>query len=210
MSDQWTIRGTQFANCNCAWGCPCQFNSPTTHGHCEAIEAGHIEEGKFNSTRLDGLSYALLVQWPGEIADGNGREQVIIDERANPAQREALRKIFYGESTAPGATHFNVFNSTMSEVLDPVYAPIQIEIDVATRRMSLDIPNLGRSRAHAIVDPHSGQEFQASFRLPNGFQLTDAEVGSGSTDVKAGIELHLSDSHAHFAALHMNQDGVIR
>ena len=69
---------------------------------------------------------------------------------------------------------------------------------------------MGESRAHAIVDPHSGQEFRASFRLPNGFQLSDAEVGSGTTDVKAGIELHLSDSHAHFATLHMNQDGVIR
>ena len=104
MPDQWMLRGTQFANCNCAWGCPCQFNAPTTHGHCEAIEAGHIEEGAFNEVRLDGLSYVMLVQWPGEIADGNGREQLIIDERADPAQREVLEKILLGESTAPGAT----------------------------------------------------------------------------------------------------------
>ena len=47
-------------------------------------------------------------------------------------------------------------------------------------------------------------------RYPNGFQLSEAEVGNGTTDLKAGIELHLSDSHAHFASLHMNQDGVIR
>ncbi len=83
MTDRWMIRGTQFANCNCDWGCPCQFNAPTTHGHCEAIEAGHIEEGEYNGTRLDGLNYVMLVQWPGEIADGNGREQFIIDERAD-------------------------------------------------------------------------------------------------------------------------------
>jgi hypothetical protein len=204
------IRGNQFANCNCAWGCPCQFNSPTTHGNCEAIEAGCIEEGVFNDTRLDGLNYAMLVQWPGEIADGNGREQIIIDERADAAQREALRKILHGESTAPGATHFNVFNSTMSEVLDPIYAPIRVEIDVAARRASVDLPGLGESNASAIVDPHSGQEFRASFHLPDGFQTTAAEVGTGNTNVKAGIELQLSDSHAHFSTLHMNQDGVIR
>jgi hypothetical protein len=53
MTERWFLRGTQFANCNCAWGCPCQFNSPTTHGHCEAIEAGHNEEGEYNGTRLD-------------------------------------------------------------------------------------------------------------------------------------------------------------
>lgn len=210
MTDRWTIRGTQFANCNCAWGCPCQFNSPTTHGHCEAIEAGHIEEGHFNETRLDGLNYAMLVQWPGEIAEGNGREQVIIDERADPAQREALRKILHGESTAPGATHFYVFNSTMSEVLDPIHAPIGVEIDVAARRARVDLGTLGRSSATPILDPNSGDEFQAGFRLPNGFQMTEAEVGTGSTDIEAGIALHLSGSHAHFASLHMNQDGVIR
>ena len=210
MSDQWTIRGTQFANCNCAWGCPCQFNSPTTHGHCEAIEAGRIEEGHFNDTRLDGLNYVMLVQWPGEIAEGNGKEQIIIDERADDAQREALRKILHGESTTPGATHFYVFNSTMSEILETLYAPIDIEIDVDGRNARVSIPGLCDSRASAIVDPNSGEQFRAGFRLPNGFQLTFAEVGTGSTNVEAGIELHLAESHAHFAELHMNQDGVIR
>lgn len=210
MPDQWMLRGTQFANCNCAWGCPCQFNSPTTHGHCEAIEAGHIEEGDYDGTRLDGLNYAVLVAWPGEIADGDGREQFIIDERANPAQREALQKILRGESTAPGATHFYVFHSTMSEVLDPIFARLEVEIDVQARKARVEIPGIGSSRAEPIVDPNSGQEFRAGFTLPNGFQMSEAELGSGSTDLAAGIELHLSGSHAHFAKLHMNQDGVIR
>ena len=126
--DQWTLQGTQFANCNCAWGCPCQFNSPTTHGHCEAIEAGIIETGRFNDVSLDGLAYVMLVQWPGEIADGNGREQFIIDERADDDQRRALERILLGEATAPGATHFYVFNSTMSEVLETLYALSLIHI----------------------------------------------------------------------------------
>ena len=210
MPDQWMIRGTQFANCNCAWGCPCQFNSPSTHGHCEAIEAGHIEEGNYNGTGLDGLNYVMLVQWPGEIADGNGREQFIIDERADEAQRVALEKILRGESTAPGATHFYVFNSTMSEVLDSIFAPIDMEIDVTGRTARIEIPGVGASSAQPIIDPNSGEQFRASFGLPNGFQLTHAELGNGSTNLTAGIELHLSDSHAHFAGLHMNQDGVIR
>jgi len=62
---------------------------------------GHIEEGNFNETRLDGLDWALLLYWPGEIAQGNGTEQAVIDERADPAQREALRKILHGEATSP-------------------------------------------------------------------------------------------------------------
>jgi hypothetical protein len=54
---------------------------------------GHIDEGAFNETTLDGLDWALLLYWPGEISPGNGTEQKIIDERADAAQREAPRKI---------------------------------------------------------------------------------------------------------------------
>jgi hypothetical protein len=50
MADRWMIRGTEFENCNCAWGCPCQFGAKSTQGHCEAFMAGHIEEGTFNDT----------------------------------------------------------------------------------------------------------------------------------------------------------------
>lgn len=106
MNDKWMIRGTQFANCNCEWGCPCQFSARSTNGFCEGLGVGHIEEGYFNDTKLDDLSWILIGKWPGEIAEGNGRMQAIIDESADGAQREALRKILHGESTKPGATHF--------------------------------------------------------------------------------------------------------
>jgi hypothetical protein len=84
---------------------------------------GHIEEGNFNDINLDGLNWALLMHWPGEVAEGKGKQQAIIEERADPTQREALRKILHGESTAPGATHYFVYNSTMSTLLDTLYAP---------------------------------------------------------------------------------------
>ena len=98
---------------------------------------GLIDEGHFNETRLDSLNWVLLLYWPGEIADGNGTQQVIIDDRAGPAQREGLRKILHGESTTPGATHFFVYNSTMSTVLDTLYAPIELSIDVDQRMAGL-------------------------------------------------------------------------
>jgi hypothetical protein len=61
-----------------------------------------------------------------------------------------------------------------------------------------------------IVDPHSGREFRAGIGLPDGFEYTYAEIASGTSRVRAGIDLDLSKSHGHFAPLHMNQDGVIR
>src|SRR5260370_16761834 len=147
------IRGTEFTNCNCAWGCPCQFGAKTTYGHCETVMCGHIEEGNFNDTNLDGLDWALLMYWPGEVAEGNGKQQVIIGERADPAQREGLGKILHGESTAPGATHFFVYNSTMSTVLDTLYAPIELLIDVEARTATVKIGDLLHSTPPPPIIP---------------------------------------------------------
>ena len=106
MSDKWMIRGKEFSNCNCAFGCPCQFSAPTTNGTCEAIGSAMIDEGYFNDISLDGLCFVMLLKWPGEIADGNGEQQLIVDERATPEQREAIAKIALCEASTPGATHF--------------------------------------------------------------------------------------------------------
>jgi hypothetical protein len=210
MDDRWTLRGREFTNCNCAWGCPCQFNAPATHGFCEAIAGGIIDEGHFNDISLDGLSWVMLVQWPGQIADGNGRQQLILDASANAEQREALRKITIGESTEPGATHFFVFNSTMSEVLDPLYEPIEIEIDVAARHGRIRVPGLVEADGKPIIDPNSGAVFQARIGLPNGFEYTEAEVGTASGRATAGIKLEFTETYGQFNELHMNQSGVIR
>jgi hypothetical protein len=38
MADtKWSIKGREFVNCNCSYGCPCQFNGLPTHGHCQAV-----------------------------------------------------------------------------------------------------------------------------------------------------------------------------
>jgi hypothetical protein len=210
MTDRWTIRGPEYVNCNCDWGCPCQFNAPTTHGFCEALGAGRIDEGHFDETRLDGLGWVTLFHWPGEIAAGNGTGQVIIDERADADQRAALRRILHGEATAPGATHFAVFASTLSRVLETLYAPIEVEIDVDARKARVEIAGLVSSEGLPITNPHSGEEYQVAIHLPRGFEYTTAEVGRGRTRAQGAIRLDLHDSHGHFAMLHMNQDGVIR
>lgn len=210
MEDHWEIRGLEYVNCNCAWGCPCQFNSPSTHGFCAAMAAGTIDSGHFNDVDLGGLRYVMIVKWPGEIAEGNGRCQFIVDERATAEQRDCMLKIMKGESTAPGSTHFFVFNSTMSELLDPIFAPIDCEVDVARRTARVNVPGLVESTGSPIVDPNSGAEFHAAIDLPNGFEYSHAEMGTASSKVRAGIELDFADSYGQFNVLQMNQDGVIR
>ena len=210
MSDKWMIRGKEFVNCNCAYGCPCQFNAPANNGFCEAIGNVLIEEGHFNDTKLDGLSFVMILKWPGQIAEGNGQQQIIIDERANPAQREALRKIAHGESTKPGATHFFVFNSTMSKVHPTLFAPIQMQINVDARKATTKIKGMVESQGEPLISPFNKQPSRAGIHLPDGFEYTYAEMGSGSTKTTAEVKLDLKSSYGQFCVLHMNQDGVIR
>ena len=59
-------------------------------------------------------------------------------------------------------------------------------------------------------DDERHQEFRAGISLPNGFEYTYAEMGSGTTSARAGLAFELKDSYGQFHELHMNQDGVIR
>ena len=100
----WEIQAVELSSCNCAYGCPCQFNALPTYGNCEAAVGMHIERGRFGDTSLDGLDSVIVMQWPGPIHEGGGKIFVIIDERADQAQRESLLTIFSGGETAAGAT----------------------------------------------------------------------------------------------------------
>ena len=40
--------------------------------------------------KLDGLRAVTMGTFPGAVHEGNGTLQVVIDERADPQQREAL------------------------------------------------------------------------------------------------------------------------
>ncbi|MGH9207139.1 MAG: DUF1326 domain-containing protein, partial [Acidimicrobiales bacterium] len=121
-----------------------------------------------------------------------------------------LEKILHGESTAPGATHFFVYASTMSTVLDTLYEPIDLAIDVDGRKAHVRIGDLVQSVGVPIISAFDGNPTRSGINLPNGFEYTHAEMGNGNTTARAGIELDLQDSYGQFNILHMNQDGVIR
>ena len=72
------------------------------------------------------------------------------------------------------------------------------------------MPGLVESTGTPITDPISGAESRSRINLPNGFEYTVAEMGTGTTKATGAIPLELEDSYGQFNILHMNQDGVIR
>lgn len=206
----WEIKATEFANCNCAYGCPCQFNALPTYGSCEAVVAMHIEKGHYGAVKLDGLRMGGIFQWPGAVHEGRGKCQPFVDERADDKQRDALLKIMSGQDTAPMATMFAVYFSTLEKVFDPIFSRIDFDVDVDGRKARFAVPGLVESRGEPIKNAVTGLEYRARIDLPHGFEYEVAEIGSGTTKTQGHIKLDLKASYGQFAHLHLNNDGVVR
>ncbi len=210
MTTLWELHGREFANCNCPYGCPCQFSGLPVHGHCRAVVGIQIDRGKHGSTPLDGLRTAAIFRWPGAIHEGGGEVLAIVDKRASAAQRNAILRIMTGEDTDPGATVFSVFASTISKAYDPVFADIDFAVDVEKRRARLVVEGYIDQRGEPLVNPVTKAEARARIDLPGGFEYTIAEIGRGWTKATGPIAYELSDSYGQFAELHLGPHGIIR
>ncbi|MBU6483293.1 MAG: DUF1326 domain-containing protein [Betaproteobacteria bacterium] len=205
----WEIKGAEFANCNCSYGCPCQFNALPTHGSCCAVVGFKIESGRFGSVPLDGLRAAAIYSWPGPVHLGDGRMQLIIDERADPGQRDALTRIMLGQDTQEMATMWWVFSAMSPAKEETVFAPIDFEVDVDARRGRLVVPGLIESRGEPIRNPVTGNEHRVRIDIPSGFEYRLAEIGSGRTTTKGKIQLDLKDTYGQFARIHLSHAGIV-
>ena len=209
MTTEWRVKATELANCNCAYGCPCQFNALPTHGFCEAAVAWQVEEGHFGDVRLDGLRMALTAHWPGPIHQGNGTLQLIVDERADAKQRDALLKIMSGQETDDMATMWWVYSAMSPNNPEPLFKPIEFDVDVESRRGSFLIPGVVETTGEPIRNPVTGAEHRARIDLPHGFEYRIAEMGSASTKATGAVKLDLKNSYAQFAHLHLSNKGVV-
>ena len=210
VDTNWTIHGREFVNCNCSYGCPCQFNGLPTHGHCQAVAGMEIEQGHHGDTKLDSLKFVAIFRWPGAIHEGEGEAAVVVDERATEAQRGALLRIISGQDTEPGATIFNVFASTLEKLHDPIFAPIDFQVDVAGRKARLVVPGITEGRGEPILNPVTGAPHRVRIDMVDGFEYSLAEIGRGWTKTAGPIKLELDDSYAQFAEIHLCQTGIVR
>ena len=207
----WEIHAVVVANCNCAYGCPCQFDALPTYGTCEAADGFQVEKGFYGEVSLDGLSAGMLAKWPGPIHEGDGERLIIIDDQATADQRNALEKIISGEDTEELATIFWVVNAMTTIRLETLYLPVTIEADIEARRGRVVVDGVFELNVEPIKNPVTGAEHRARIEIPDGFEFTTAEMASGRVKTQSGIELpNNNGTHSHLAELHLNNLGIIR
>jgi hypothetical protein len=183
-------------SCNCAWGCPCQFNALPTRGFCEALATWRIREGHFGDVDLSGVKYSWVVHWPGAIHEGNGTLQLVVDEAASDEQRDAIAQLCSGKH---GGTAFEIFASVLPNVREPMTAPIEFESDRDGRVARVKIGDIAASRVEPIKNPVDGSELRARIDLPEGFEYNIAEVGNtveATATTEAPLDLKLENTYA--------------
>jgi hypothetical protein len=102
----WRLEGTYFESCSCDAVCPCTWSALTakaTHDRCRALLAYHVASGEIDGVDVGGLSFALFLDTPPVMSEGNWRVGVYLDDAASDSQAERLGMVLSGQAGGPPA-----------------------------------------------------------------------------------------------------------
>ncbi len=103
---KWQISGEYFETCSCDYLCPCIWTNMAgqpTKGYCDVALVFNVEQGRYGSEKLDGLSFAVIIHSPDVMGKGSMAVGLITDERATAAQQQAIVQIASGQGGGPMA-----------------------------------------------------------------------------------------------------------
>jgi hypothetical protein len=153
-STPWAIKGRYYETCSCDFVCPCivtRMTARPTQQSCTFAMALQIEDGSFGAVTLDGMSFIVLGYTPGAMGDGNWSIGLVIDERADDHQREAIAAIASGTAGGP----MEPLSALIGSFLGVDRAPIVIEDDGVKWSATADgLVDMGAEGAFGI-DPHA-------------------------------------------------------
>jgi len=96
----WQLEGKYFESCSCDAICPCTWSALTakaTLDRCRALLAYHVDAGEIEGVDVSGLNFALFLDTPPVMAEGNWRVGVFLDEAASDSQAEQLGAVLSGQ-----------------------------------------------------------------------------------------------------------------
>ncbi|MGZ4302673.1 MAG: DUF1326 domain-containing protein [Gaiellaceae bacterium] len=171
----WELKGTVVIACNCDYGCPCNFNALPTTGKCEGTWTWHVERGTFGDTSLDDLNFTVCVNWPGAIHEGNGEALILVDERADESQRNAIETLVGGDAGGP----WGVLAWTWPTIHGPKAVPYDVHLDGVNSRVKAG--DSYEVVSEAIKNPVNGAEVHPGAVLPEGIVFKEGDFGSSTT-----------------------------
>jgi hypothetical protein len=113
----------------------------------------------------------------------------------------------FGDVTLDGLCGV-VFREMSSTVHEPLFLPIEFQMDLDGRTARVSIPGIVESAGEPIKSPASGEEHRVRIDIPDGIEFRVAEIGSASTKATGAIKLELKDSYGQFNHLYHTGSGV--
>lgn len=126
------------------------LNDPT-YGTCTAVVGWRIDEGNYGDVSLDGLNVVVALHSPGNMAEGNWKAALYLDDRAGGEQQAALGEIWGGQAGG----HPGELAKLIGEVAGVATVPFSFETD--GRRGRIQVGDVGG----AEWEPIEGQGGQA-------------------------------------------------
>ena len=134
----WRVSGQYYETCSCDFVCPCLPGGMAvmpSKGPCTFAMAFQIERGTYGSVGLDGLDFVVLGYTPAEMGRGNWSVGIVADDRATPAQQEAITAIASGSAGGPMAAVTGLVGKFLG------VQPARIEFDRNGMRWSVKASN---------------------------------------------------------------------
>lgn len=181
MAEQWRIVGDFIDFCKCAVPCPCTFGQPPTEGDCQGVIGYRIREGNYGDVDLSGLNLVGIPRFEGNIWDSDVLLDMgmIVDERADESQREAVQTIFGGQA---GGWPQMFAENFLGEMLGLEFASIELEIDEDLGSWRLSVPGTLEESAELLTGPTSKPGERLAVVNPTG-----SEVGPGQGAVTYAV-----------------------
>jgi hypothetical protein len=124
-------------------------------------------------------------------------------------QRKALATVLYGGETEEAKTHWWVFHAMSTTVHEPIFRPIDFEVEIGSRTARVSVPGVLESTGRPIVSPATGEHHRVRIDIPDGIEFEIAEIGSASTKATGPIAFDLNDSYGQFNIVRHSGTGVI-
>src|SRR5260221_1423979 len=102
----WRLDGNYFESCSCDAVCPCTwsaFTAKATLDRCRALLAYHVDSGEINGVDVSDLTFALFLDTPPVMIEGNWRVGVYLDDTASDSHAEQLGAVLSGHRGGPPA-----------------------------------------------------------------------------------------------------------
>lgn len=198
LTTKWWAKGLLFENCSCQLVCPghIRFSQACTFERCVGYWAVRFDEGELDGVPLGGTAAVVAFDSPQYMIEGNWTQVILVEERADPVQREKVEAILSGKVGGP----WRVLARFVGTRLPTRAVDIRVEDEGRRKRVSVD------GILDASIEAIPGRDKSAVVTLENMFNQIHAPtqvMALGTTTYDDGtIRVKTENSHGLYSRFH--------